>query len=82
MSNMSYCRFENTVYNLRDCYDNLANKLSKDENCARRELIEMCFDIVKECMDNQCESNIDNVDIDECIKALENDCSCEDKDNS
>ena len=40
MSNMSYCRFENTLDDLRDCEDNLHDpKLSADEKDARRLLL-------------------------------------------
>jgi len=47
MSNMSYCRFENTLQDLRDCYDNIDDDdLSETEEQAREELIELCKDIV------------------------------------
>ena len=49
MSNESYCRFENTLEDLEDCYHALANedmdKLSKSEKKAKNMLIKMCFDI-------------------------------------
>ena len=49
MSNESYCRFENTLEDLEDCYNALANedmdKLSKSEKKAKNRLIRMCFDI-------------------------------------
>lgn len=48
MSNMSYCRFQNTLRDLRDCAEaleeidgNLA-ELSKDEAQAANGLIELC----------------------------------------
>ena len=48
MSNMSYCRFQNTLRDLRDCSEaleeidgNLA-ELSKDEARAANDLIELC----------------------------------------
>ena len=50
--NMSYCRFENTVYDLRDCYNNMdSNDLSKSEFYARRHLIELCMSIACEYVD-------------------------------
>lgn len=49
--NMSYCRFENTVTDLRDCEENISENLSKDEHRARLKLIEICRDIV-EAADN------------------------------
>ena len=48
MSNMSYCRFENTANDLADCidhFDNVAN-LADSEARYRLELIEMAAEIV------------------------------------
>ena len=51
MSNMSYCRFRNTLADLRDCYDNMNDiDLSEesdgnDEIAARQRLIDLCCDI-------------------------------------
>jgi len=47
MGNMSYCRFENTLYDLQDCYDNmdLSEDASDEEIKARKRLIEVCRDI-------------------------------------
>ena len=58
MSNMSYCRFENTLADLRDCLEQLfqgclVNKdeyeeyLSESEFDSAVELIEMCRDITE-----------------------------------
>lgn len=47
--NMSYCRFQNTAGDLRDCLDNLRDSgLSDDEQRARRKLITLCADILIE----------------------------------
>ena len=47
MPNMSYCRFENTLAALRDCYENIDNDdLSASEAKARDKLIEICRKIV------------------------------------
>lgn len=49
MSNMSYCRFENTLSDLLDCEEALeeaGTELSESEERARRELIEACKRIV------------------------------------
>ncbi len=48
MGNMSYCRFQNTLEDLRDCYDNLDDDLSekKDEARARVKLVGVCQRIV------------------------------------
>lgn len=51
MSNMSYCRFQNTLKDLKEAYDYLdvADKdLSTEELRARRELISVCKDISEE----------------------------------
>lgn len=47
---MSYCRFENTLNDLGDCYDHMNEKddLSDSEKRARFKLIQMCKDIVEE----------------------------------
>ena len=42
MANMSYCRFQNTLSNLRDCYENWEGELSEDEQKAQRKLLELC----------------------------------------
>ena len=50
--NMSYCRFENTVSDLRDCYDNMdRDDLNRSEFYARRHLIELCMSIACEYVD-------------------------------
>ena len=49
MANMSYCRFENTLIDLRDCYNNMDDdRLSISEFNKRKQLIELCIDIVNE----------------------------------
>lgn len=49
MSNMSYCRFQNTLQDLRDCFEHLQDDdLSYEERQAREKLIEYCFLIVEE----------------------------------
>lgn len=47
MSNMSYCRFENTYGDLQDCLEALLNdeELSESEAKYRDMLIKMCVDI-------------------------------------
>lgn len=48
MANMSYCRFQNTLEDLRDCYDNLDDDCSekRQEARARIKLVELCQQIV------------------------------------
>lgn len=46
MANMSYCRFENTLNDLRDCMDNMDDReLSERETKARERLIKLCEEI-------------------------------------
>ena len=54
MSNMSYCRFENTLDDLRDCYDAMdADGLSESEIIARQKLIELCALIAQEYREDE-----------------------------
>lgn len=48
MTNMSYCRFENTYHDLEDCYDHINDleDLSASEKKYRLWLIEMCQNII------------------------------------
>tara|TARA_R100001132_G_scaffold24882_1_gene24588 strand:+ start:527 stop:733 length:207 start_codon:yes stop_codon:yes gene_type:complete len=49
MTNMSYCKFQNTESDLRDCEEFLHDtNLSEDENRARIDLIMRCKDIAKD----------------------------------
>ena len=49
MANMSYCRFQNTLTDLRDCKDNLfAEDLSVEEVKARERLVAICAEIMEE----------------------------------
>lgn len=53
MGNMSYCRFENTLRDLRDCWENfedLQGKLSTSEERARDRLVELCKEIAEEAI--------------------------------
>ena len=53
MSNMSYCRFRNTLDDLRDCNGYLEyNDLSKEEHEARAKLIVLAMNIVEDMMSN------------------------------
>lgn len=49
MANMSYCRFQNTLTELKDCYAHLADDgLSKEEKRARDYLVGLCKTIVED----------------------------------
>jgi hypothetical protein len=49
MGNMSYCRFENTLKDLRDCYKDMSEtdfyELSESEQEARNKLVALCQNI-------------------------------------
>jgi hypothetical protein len=47
MGNMAYCRFENTVGDLQDCFDHMTSDgdRSPSEEMARARLIRLCVDI-------------------------------------
>ena len=48
MANMSYCRFENALRDLRDCVEHLEDDLSESETSARNALIALCAAIASE----------------------------------
>ena len=49
MANMSYCRFENTLKDLRDCCNNMdSDDLSQSEFYARKQMIELCMSLASE----------------------------------
>mgnify|MGYP001767237279 CR=1 FL=1 len=66
MSNMSYCRFENTYNDLQDCLEHINdNNLSNSEKKFREKLIMICEDIINE------QENIDEDDEDDDKTQLE-----------
>ena len=48
MSNMSYCRFENTYPDLEDCYYNWSGAKSESEIQYSKKMLELCMKIVDE----------------------------------
>lgn len=56
MGNMSYCRFRNTLQDLRDCMDAMDEgddkPLSKEENAARYRLVMVCQTIADNYIDD------------------------------
>jgi len=46
MANMSYCRFENTYSDLRDCYNNWDEANSESEEKYRAKILELAKKIV------------------------------------
>lgn len=55
MSNMSYIRFENTLKDLRDCYEHMDDDLSlhSTEVRFRGQLIRLCHDISQNCYEDE-----------------------------
>ena len=60
MSNMSYCRFENTYKDLQDCYgalsedgiDGLEEDANQYEKPYIRKLVKLCVEIAEEYQDD------------------------------
>ena len=51
MSNMSHCRFENTLADLADCqehFDDPLKNMTEEEQTSRQMLINMCKEIADE----------------------------------
>ena len=49
MSNMGYCRFENTFNDLEDCCDHINDEdLSDNEKKFRKRLVQLCQDLIDE----------------------------------
>jgi hypothetical protein len=46
MANMGYCRFRNTLSDLRDCYEAWEDDVSEEEAKARARLLEICQELV------------------------------------
>lgn len=55
MANMSYCRFENTLADLKDCHESMedVDDLSDSEKKARRRMIDLCVAIAQEYGDEE-----------------------------
>ena len=45
MPNMTYCRFRNTLTDLRDCQEHMDADLDGDEGTARAAIVELCVKI-------------------------------------
>ena len=60
MSNMSYCRFQNTLSDLQDCADYITDdSLSHEEEKARERLVDVCRAILDEWESMEEEENND-----------------------
>ena len=51
MVNMNHCQFENTLYDLQECYQAMeaTEFLSEWEAAARKKLIALCKQIAEDC---------------------------------
>ncbi|KKM99637.1 hypothetical protein LCGC14_1145860 [marine sediment metagenome] len=47
MANMSYCRFQNTVKDLFDCYESFDDYVSEEEAQARTRMYNLCLKITE-----------------------------------
>lgn len=48
MGNMAYCRFQNTLADLQDCYRHIDDEVSEAEHKARLALVRLCAMIADE----------------------------------
>lgn len=87
MSNMSYCRFNNTLNDLHDCQDALGSgdSLSAEERAKAVRLINVCRNIASEYEGESDEDilksfNKEEDEEDECCECgkSEDECECED----
>jgi len=51
MANMGYCRFQNTAGDLGECYDHWDDELSEEEARARKRILRLCEEILRESKD-------------------------------
>ena len=64
--NMSYCRFENTLRDLKDCYHNMySDDLSQSEFYARKRMVELCISIACEYADILSQDFVEEMFIDD-----------------
>ena len=54
---MSHCSFQNTLADLRDCYDAMDDDVGTEEKRARRHLIQLCERIAMEFGDMEARLN-------------------------
>ena len=55
MSNMSYCRFQNTLKDLQDCFNALneepIDELSREERSSAEDILILCQEFIEEHQD-------------------------------
>jgi len=52
MANMAHCRFENTAFDLADCYDHWDDSLSEYEEKAKARILRLAEKIVADYSEN------------------------------
>lgn len=57
---MSYCRFQNTLLDLQDCFDNWDGAASDEELKAREQLANLCQKVIDEKVDDVDDSDEDD----------------------
>ena len=53
MSNMEYCRFQNTLNDLRDCWNHMEEALSEKETKAKERLVKLCCRIAENYVEEE-----------------------------
>lgn len=73
MSNLSYCRFQNTAADLRDCVDHACSHLEGDERRSRLSVLRSCVDILESIglVVEDPESKTGEVDLDSIMAGLD-----------
>lgn len=70
MINMNYCRFENTLYALRECLDHIEDgeETSESEIANAKSLYDTCKEFIDRCNDcgirRECDGGYENFDSD------------------
>lgn len=90
MSNMSYCRFRNTLADLSECVDDLERRitgegvdedgdpmepLSADEERAAVQLIDKCRDLCQMVLEESGQNDLNDVDLDAVIEDVQTNCT-------
>lgn len=59
MPNMSYCRFENTFWDFKECLEHAADPLTETEAQFRTDLKGLCVEFLADYQDNRQEQEDD-----------------------
>ena len=64
MANMSYCRFQNTLRDLRDCAEFFDDVESEEEKKARERLIKLCRKMVADYWEDLFDQSLEIKELD------------------